>query len=158
MSTTLTKKQQKALAFRSKQKAKRSGKEEVVPQDVPEQDPIEDDGADEVDQPVVAESSKKRKREEEAPGNKAGAKVKGKGKAKNAWDDEAEGEEGKIGKKSKKEIKQRFILFVGELIHLSWGCNAKVKVIWATRQRKRKYKLISPKRPVSRLFPELEHC
>lgn len=38
----------------------------------------------------------------------------GKGKGK-AWDDDAE-EEGKgAGKKSKKEVKQRFILFIGGL-------------------------------------------
>lgn len=124
MSTALTKKQQKALAFRSKQKAKRSGKEDIEPQDVPEQDPIEDDadiaeaaGVD-VDGPGVAESSKKRKREDDKSEAKVDVKGKGKGKARNAWEEEEGGDGEKAGKKSKKEIKkeikQRFILFVGE--------------------------------------------
>lgn len=106
MSTALTKKQQKAQAFRSKQKSKKGGKEDVIPQDVPEQDLIE--GQDETveDEAVIAEPSNKRKREEEVKD------VKGKGKAKTAWDEDGE-EKKKSKKEIKKEIKQRFILFVG---------------------------------------------
>jgi nucleolar protein 6 len=107
MSAPLTKKQQKALAFRTKQKAKRADLPE--PEAVPEQD-LDLDA--ETDDAVVAmeagSSSKKRKRDDEVKG-------KGKGK-KTAWDDDEDGDEADAGakKKSKKEVKQRFILFVGE--------------------------------------------
>ena len=112
MSAPLTKKQQKALAFRSKQKNKKYGREEVIPDDIPEQDAVEE--TDEVvDSTPHAEEFKKRKRANEVV---EPVDVKGKDqapmKAKTAWDDE-EGEEEGEGKKSKKEIKQRFILFVG---------------------------------------------
>lgn len=118
MSAPLTKKQQKALAFRSKQKAKKADLPE--PDAVPEEDI--DDAGDVIDAVVVSKSSapaeassskdRKRKRDE---GEAEAVPKKGKGK-KTAWDDdeEGEGEEGK--KKSKKEVKQRFILFVGEWI------------------------------------------
>ncbi|GFZ45248.1 hypothetical protein JCM24511_02974 [Saitozyma sp. JCM 24511] len=117
MSAPLTKKQQKALAFRSKQKAKKADLPE--PDAVPEEDI--DDAGDVIDAVVVSKSSapaeassskdRKRKRDE---GEAEAVPKKGKGK-KTAWDDdeEGEGEEGK--KKSKKEVKQRFILFVGNL-------------------------------------------
>ncbi|KAL1412891.1 hypothetical protein Q8F55_000640 [Vanrija albida] len=109
MSATLTKKQQKALAFRSKQKAKAKGLPE--PEDVPETDlaeGAEDEGGD--DEPAVATASTSSKRKRDDDGDKAEAKsAKGKGK-KTAWDEDEEGD-----KKSKKEIKQRFILFVGNL-------------------------------------------
>ena len=114
MSTALTKKQQKAQAFRAKQKAKKSGKEDVIPADIPEQDPIDDEDVPDKDDATIAESSKTRKREEAEGAEMGGSTTaaKGKGKAKTAWDDE-DGL-GQPVKKSKKEIKQRFILFVGE--------------------------------------------
>ncbi|WVQ73169.1 hypothetical protein IAR50_002733 [Cryptococcus sp. DSM 104548] len=125
MSTALTKKQQKALAFRSKQKAKKSGAE--VPEDLPEQD-LDDN--DESEQPEVAaksdekeKSAGKRKRDDEE-GNEPSAgdedtasksEEKGKGKEtkkrKTAWDEE----EGEKKNKGRKDAKQRFILFVGNL-------------------------------------------
>lgn len=125
MAETLTKKQQKAQAFRSKQKEKKSGRAEVVPEDVPEQDLIEDndetaDVASTKTKGNTGEASTKKKEGGEGKDvlkelKKGGKDVKGKGKAKNEW---AEGEEGAAEgaekKKSKKEIKQRFILFVGE--------------------------------------------
>lgn len=124
MSTVaLTKKQQKAQAFRSKQKAKKSGR--ALPEDVPESDiPDEDIGED---GGVIAEasSSKKRKRGDAEAGDgegkegkpedlTGGAKGKAKsiGKGKGKWEEDGE-EDGKATKKSKKEIKQRFILFIG---------------------------------------------
>jgi nucleolar protein 6 len=123
MSAPLTKKQQKALAFRSKQKAKKADLPE--PDAVPEEDI--DDADEVVDAVVVSHSSataeasssgdKKRKRD---GGEAEAAPKKGKVK-KTAWDDDEEGEEeeGEEGKKkSKKEVKQRFILFVGEWIVL----------------------------------------
>lgn len=108
----LTKKQQKALAFRSKQKAKKLGKGDGEQLDVPEQDPVEEEEV------VEAPVQKKRKRDDaiENGGKVVEAEVpkgKGKGKAKTAWDEEEEKDE---GKKSKKEVKQRFILFVGMLL------------------------------------------
>lgn len=178
MSTTLTKKQQKAQSFRTKG-GKGGKKEAPVPEDVPEQDLLDDeDGDDNKDagdvslatlnidgkdsqktvgdlnsttEPDGKKKSKsklskekklreklareaelangkpagetsagqKRKREEDV---KPVAKVeKGKNKAIDA-DDEGKGEamevdggeEGKEKKKTKKDIKQRFILFVGE--------------------------------------------
>jgi len=111
MSTTFTKKQQKALDYRSKQKVKKSGRGEIEQADVPEQDLEQDEVVDAV---VVGEGSKK-KRKREAESERVGKEgAKAKGKTRSAWDEEdAEGDE---GKKSKKEIKQRFILFVGQLI------------------------------------------
>ena len=133
MAEALTKKQQKAQAFRSKQKAKKSGKNEEPQQDVPEQDLVDDNeeneesakdagGAAVKAKDIAGEASTKRKSDAGADVvkelKKGGKDVKGKGKAQNEW---AEGEEGEgegvaEKKKSKKEIKQRFILFVGE-----WG-------------------------------------
>ena len=144
MSTELTKKQQKAQAFRAKQKAKKGGRGEVDIQDVPEAD-LDVDGDDVVSEKTVKREEKaegrKRKREdgqsgdasgagpstaagavdakaEDGADSKAKAKSKGKGK-KSAWDDdEADGEggeAGKAGKKTKKDVKQRFILFIGKL-------------------------------------------
>lgn len=128
----MTKKQQKALAFRAKQKGKKSGKQEVVPEDVPEQDLVDDNEVEDVAEvPAVAEASKKGKSTDANKGKPSTAaaegsstdvkeaktaQAKGKGKAKNAWDEgeDAEGD-AEDGKKSKKEIKQRFILFVGKL-------------------------------------------
>ena len=124
MAETLTKKQQKALAFRSKQKAKKSGK--AIPGDLPEADPDIDgadgagaEGAGEGSGPAT-KSSGKRKRDDEAGAEvvkskqdlSGGAKGKAKsiGKGTEGWDDD---EEGGAKKKSKKEIKQRFILFIG---------------------------------------------
>nr|ADE10076.1 RRM [Tremella fuciformis] len=107
--SSLSKKQQKAAAFRAKQKGKKP-----LPEDVPEQDPLVDEEANQ-----VAESSKKRKREE--GGDEIVVKStkgigKGKAKAGDGWDDEEGKEEAAAAKKkSKKDVKQRFILFVGNL-------------------------------------------
>ncbi|WVN86497.1 uncharacterized protein L203_101661 [Cryptococcus depauperatus CBS 7841] len=119
MSANLTKKQQKALAFRNKQKAKKADGE--TPADLPEEDIIQDD----VDQPkeksVGIDLSKKRKRDEQEK-EKTGSdtdeiskktKDQEKKKRKTAWDED-EGEHGKT-EKNKKDAKQRFILFVGNL-------------------------------------------
>ncbi|OCF54858.1 hypothetical protein L486_07513 [Kwoniella mangroviensis CBS 10435] len=121
MSTTLTKKQQKLAAFRNKQKAKKSGPgaKDVDQPDVPEQDLMDDDEDAAEDAVVVSQPSEKEKAkdkvdegvavedEEEEP-----KKVdKGK-KKKTAWDDEEEDGE---KKRTKKDVKQRFILFVGNL-------------------------------------------
>lgn len=163
MAENLTKKQQKALAFRAKQKGKKSGKQEVVPEDVPEQDLVEDNEVEAVAAVSdAAEASKKGKgidagKEEKAEGcskdvkETKGAKAKGKGKAKNAWEEGEEGEGGEDaeGKKSKKEIKQRFILFVGELrARLTLDSDADVQETSVSRRRGRKFKRTSPKRPV----------
>lgn len=100
----LTKKQLKTLAFRAKQK------NQAAPvDDVPEVDLL-DDTDEVVPEPkaVVAEGSKKRKREGEDPSGKGKAKeVVTEGEAK---DGEAEEQQ---KKKTKKDVKQRFILFVG---------------------------------------------
>lgn len=121
MSAPLTKKQQKAAAFRSKQKAKKAGVE--APLDLPEEDVVEDAEALEEEQ-ALDQATKKRKRnaEDENAENvgtveEAEMSVKPKNqekkKRKTAWDEEGEGEsEGKKGK-GKKDAKQRFILFVG---------------------------------------------
>jgi len=109
MSTRLTKKQQKALTFRAKQKAKRSGRAEAEQEDVPEQDLEEDEVVDAV---VVAEGSGKKRRRHEEDQTDEGAKNTETSKRKanqTAWDEEGDG----AGRKSKKEVKQRFILFVG---------------------------------------------
>lgn len=126
--TALSKRQQKALLFRQKQKAAKTG--EAIPGDVPEEDIQEDDDAEAITAKVTPETKgesstagKKRKRAVEekegevqdlTDGLKGKTKDVGKGKGK-AWEDDAEGGE-KSGKKSKKEIKQRFILFIGEFI------------------------------------------
>jgi nucleolar protein 6 len=131
--TALSKKQQKALLFRQKQKSKKTG--EAIPGDVPEEDIQEDnDEAAPGDVGIAAKStkgesstagaasSKKRKRtgedkdaegpaEDLTDGLKGKVKNVGKGKGK-AWEEEGEDGE-KSGKKSKKEVKQRFILFIG---------------------------------------------
>ncbi|WVQ82999.1 hypothetical protein IAT38_005137 [Cryptococcus sp. DSM 104549] len=126
MSAPLTKKQQKALAFRSKQKAKKAGAEE--PADLPEEDVMQDDEEVVVEEEkVVSKGDKKRKRTGEEDGDDAeageaggeeekGAKGKEgeKKKRKTAWDEEEGGEEAKKGK-GRKDAKQRFILFVGNL-------------------------------------------
>jgi len=121
MAEGLTKKQQKALAFKSKQKSKRRGDGEVEQEDVPEQDIVDDEG-NEVPAEEAKVEVKKSKKDKEAEGKEPVAeaaeeseKKKGKRK-KTAWDDEeeeaAEGE--KPAKKSKKDVTQRFILFVGK--------------------------------------------
>lgn len=135
MAEPMTKKQQKAAAFRQKQKAKKSATIDAIP-DVPEQDIDDGDDAGEISTGKdkaggSAEGSKKRKRDESGkPATGGGVKLadevkkvvvgkgKGKGKAKSDWEEEGEGETGaegeKSSKKSKKEIKQRFILFIGK--------------------------------------------
>ena len=115
MAEGLTKKQQKAAAFKNKQKSIRRGDGEVEQPDVPEQDLLDDDG-EEVEK--VVEKKEKAKKEVvkdvEEGGAEESEKKKGKRK-KTAWDDDEEEEEGeKVAKKSKKDIKQRFILFVGK--------------------------------------------
>ncbi|ORY28487.1 hypothetical protein BCR39DRAFT_482486 [Naematelia encephala] len=115
MSTTLTKKQQKAQAFRAKQRAKKSGKGETEQDEVPEVDLLEDDVPAETEATIAessSSSSKKRKREGEEEKEPKASAGKGKGK-KTAWDDEEQ--DGDAAKKTKKDIKQRFILFVGNL-------------------------------------------
>ncbi|WVR06305.1 hypothetical protein IAU60_003335 [Kwoniella sp. DSM 27419] len=122
MSETLTKKQQKLKAFRSKQKAKKADAE--VPADLPEQDLLADD--DVADAVVVSQAkpraAEKRKRDDEedaveegegaGEGNEKVKQPQEKGKKKKtAWDEDEEGPK----KKTKKDIKQRFILFVGNL-------------------------------------------
>lgn len=113
----LSKKQQKALAFRAKQKQKAKGLPE--PEDVPENDLVDDNddaaeaSTDSKAKPSKAAEGKKRKRDDDteaaADGEddtaKDGKKAAKKGKT--AWDDEEE------KKKTKKDIKQRFILFIG---------------------------------------------
>lgn len=117
MAEALTKKQQKALAFKNKQKSKRRGDGELEQPDVPEQDLLDDD--EEVPEKVVEKKEKAKKevtKDVEEGGAEESEKKKGKRK-KTAWDDDEEEEEGeKVAKKSKKDIKQRFILFVGELL------------------------------------------
>ena len=115
MAEALTKKQQKALAFKTKQKSKRRGDGEVEQPDVPEQDLLDDD--DEVPDKVIEKKDKKEVvKQTEPSGAEESEKKKGKRK-KTAWDDdEDEEEEEKAAKKSKKDIKQRFILFVGKLV------------------------------------------
>ena len=111
----LTKKQQKAAAFKNKQKSKRRGDGEVEQPDVPEQDLLDDDG-EEVEKVVVKKEKAKKEvvKDVEEGGAEESEKKKGKRK-KTAWDDDEEEEEGeKVAKKSKKDIKQRFILFVGK--------------------------------------------
>lgn len=131
MSANLTKKQQKALAFRQRSKKK------LQPEDIPEQDIVEEDNEDEIIEQSssnIASSSKegvkvgkKRKRNEEAVKGDEGVSkmdltdgIKGKlkdvGKGKGKW--EGHENEGETTKKSKKEVKQRFILFVGELTRI----------------------------------------
>jgi hypothetical protein len=118
MAEALTKKQQKALAFKNKQKSKRRGDGELEQPDVPEQDLLNDDD-EEVPEKVIEKKEKAKKevaKDVEEGGAEESEKKKGKRK-KTAWDDEEEEEEGeKVAKKSKKDIKQRFILFVGELL------------------------------------------
>ena len=106
--SSLSKKQQKAAAFRAKQKGKKP-----LPEDVPEQDPLVDEEADQ-----VAESSKKRKRDEggdEIIVKSSKGIGKGKAKAGDGWEDDEDKDEAAVAKKkSKKDAKQRFILFVGK--------------------------------------------
>lgn len=121
MSVPLTKKQQKAAAFRSKQKAKKAGVE--APPDLPEEDVVEDAEVA-VEEQALDQAAKKRKRNVEDENaetidtvEEGDISVKPKDhekkKRKTAWDEEGEGEsEAKKGK-GKKDAKQRFILFVG---------------------------------------------
>ncbi|ORX40126.1 hypothetical protein BD324DRAFT_679179 [Kockovaella imperatae] len=125
MSSHLSRKQQKSQAFKAKQKAKKRG--ETIPEDVPEQDLIEDVdevvdevvGDDVVDEPgsstgtgVVKGKGKALPTETDGPiKEKVSAGGKGKKKAKTAWDEDEDGEQ----VKTKKDIKQRFILFIGNL-------------------------------------------
>lgn len=123
MSAALTKKQQKALAFKSKQKAKRRGEGDGQVEDVPEQDLLADDEEPTVTASEKAEAeAKPAASEQKADKNvhlREGESEKKKGKRKKtAWDDEEEddAEDGeKASKKSKKDVQQRFILFVGNL-------------------------------------------
>jgi len=117
MAEALTKKQQKALAFKNKQKSKRRGDGELEQPDVPEQDLLNDDD-EEVSEKVEKKEKAKKEvaKDVEEGGAEESEKKRGKRK-KTAWDDDEEEEEGeKVAKKSKKDIKQRFILFVGELL------------------------------------------
>jgi hypothetical protein len=116
MAEALTKKQQKALAFKNKQKSKRRGDGELEQPDVPEQDLLNDDDEEVPEKVVEKEKTKKEVvKDSEEGGAEESEKKKGKRK-KTAWDDDEEEEEGdKVAKKSKKDIKQRFILFVGKL-------------------------------------------
>lgn len=124
MSENLSKKQQKALAFRAKQKSKKRG--DVQPDAVPEQDVIVEDDAIAGEEGEAGPSTLSKKRKREAPMSegvdlaaevkKGKQSAKGKGKAAGwAEDDEETGEDGVKPKKSKKEVKQRFILFVGNV-------------------------------------------
>ncbi|KGB74861.2 nucleolar protein 6 [Cryptococcus deuterogattii R265] len=123
MSAPLTKKQQKAAAFRSKQKAKKAGVE--APPDLPEEDVVEDAEAVAEEQALDQATKKRKRNAEDENTENAGTveeaemsvkpKNQEKKKRKTAWDEEGEGEsEGKKGK-GKKDAKQRFILFVGNL-------------------------------------------
>jgi len=120
MSATLSKKQQKAAAFRAKQKAKKRGIEE--PEDVPEADLDENNDED----ATIAEKSsatkgaddkekgKKRKREDD---EEAGDEEEGEGKDKKGnKKGKGKDKDGEEEKKSKKDIKQRFILFIGAFV------------------------------------------
>ena len=111
----LSRKQQKSQAFKAKQRAKKRG--EAEPEDVPEEDLI-DEEEEEDEQVVTSEDSKKLKGKAKEQ-NGVETKVKSqaeeprkKRKIKTAWDEDdvADGEE---TKKGKKDIKQRFILFIG---------------------------------------------
>ncbi|CAD6570793.1 MAG: hypothetical protein TREMPRED_006021 [Tremellales sp. Tagirdzhanova-0007] len=114
MSDIVTKKKQKALAFRAKQKAKRSGHIDEDQQEVPEQDVPEDEMHD---ASLVAEGSQSKRRRIAVDSERSAAvddSVGPKNKRKAAWED-VEENEGVKERKNKKEIKQRFILFVGNL-------------------------------------------
>ncbi|WWC62628.1 uncharacterized protein I303_105225 [Kwoniella dejecticola CBS 10117] len=130
MSTNLTKKQQKLAAFRNKQKAKKAGANDIDQPDLPEQDLLDDnEEVPDEDAAVAVKSSEKSSKKEkekskakdqedevappQAEGSTDSAKPVDKGKKrKTAWDEE---EEGADKKKTKKDVKQRFILFVGNL-------------------------------------------
>jgi nucleolar protein 6 len=128
MAEALTKKQQKALAFKTKQKSKRRGDGEIEQPDVPEQDLLDDD--DELPEKVVEKKDKKEVvKEVEEAGAEESEKKKGKRK-KTAWDDEEDEEEEQAAKKSKKDIKQRFILFVGELYILHYVAELTSRQPW----------------------------
>jgi hypothetical protein len=128
VAVTLTKKQQKAQAFR----AGKGKKDRAEPEDVPEEDVLPDEeepvpAAEESAEYKAKSKSKKSKekklKEKLAKGGVEGVKPvkseKAKGKEKEVVKegeekgDAVEGEE-KPAKKTKKDIKQRFILFVGE--------------------------------------------
>ncbi|GMK53845.1 hypothetical protein CspeluHIS016_0104310 [Cutaneotrichosporon spelunceum] len=101
-----SKKQQKAAAFRARQKAKA----DAIP-DVPEADPVEVDEA-----PVAPEPEGKRKRKRDDADADDEGKDKDKGKAKDkAKEKEKAKKEDKDKPKKTKESKQRFILFIGNL-------------------------------------------
>ncbi|KAJ9102275.1 hypothetical protein QFC19_004823 [Naganishia cerealis] len=131
----LTKKQQKAQAFKSG----KGKKDREEPADLPEQDllPDEDepakkeDGQESADYKAKSKSKKSKEKKLKEKLAKEGAEdsqpkgksEKAKGKEKEIVKDgeepktgEAETEEGKKGKKTKKDIKQRFILFVGTFL------------------------------------------
>lgn len=131
----LTKKQQKLQAFRSG----KGKKDRAEPEDVPEQDVLPDEdeptttaeGAESAEYKAKSKSkkSKEKKLKEKlakegvqgaVDGEPKAKSEKAKGKEKEVVKDgeakvdgAAEGEE-KVAKKTKKDIKQRFILFVGE--------------------------------------------
>ena len=118
MSTSLTKRKQKSLSFRAKQKAKKSGTFQRDQEDVPEYDLAEEGVSEDkvnVDEGVT--TTKKRKMDYDACEEpqypiQVGAKVKP--KVNMAWEADATKMDGVDTKKSKKEIKQRFLLFVGQ--------------------------------------------
>lgn len=126
MTEALTKKQQKALAFKEKQKQKRRGEINGVADDVPEQDLIEDEAPEQSEADKQASKVKAAKDKAAAAAAAAASsteseseKKQGKRK-KTAWDEDEAGKEGgeeseKPSKKSKKDVTQRFILFVGNL-------------------------------------------
>ncbi|KAJ9125372.1 hypothetical protein QFC22_000332 [Naganishia vaughanmartiniae] len=136
----LTKKQQKSLAF----KAGKGKKDREQPADLPEEDvlPNEDEPAANEDEQESAEykakskskKSKEKKLKEKLAKEGAGESLpkekseKAKGKEKEIVKDgeqvktgEPDAEEGKKAKKTKKDVKQRFILFVG---HMSYDTTA----------------------------------
>lgn len=148
MAEGLTKKQQKALAFKSKQKSKRRGDGEVEQEDVPERDLLDDEG-NEVPAEEAKAEVKKSKKDKEPVVDAAEESEKKKGKRKKtAWDDEEEGEAEaeKPAKKSKKDVQQRFILFVGKLECPDLGLiQAEHQVISDSRRRKIESKRYSAK-------------
>lgn len=131
---TLTKKQQKALAFRNKSGKKGSKTAAPEPLDIPEQDEPEETPAASTskwDAPIETSTKSKSKRSKEkkakqkaeAEGAAAPAASSSKGKEK-ASDEVEEGQAATDGeakaeskKSGKKDAKQRFILFVGHLAY-----------------------------------------
>lgn len=122
---TLTAKQRKALAFRERKKGGTGKPPPRTPDDLPEVD-VPGDGEDEDDAEGANDDQKKGKKADKGKGKAVDdgkAKKDGKGKGKeNVEDGEAQtAEEEKKPVKSKKEVKQRFILFVGEHRRSTYG-------------------------------------